>query len=185
MRVFENRDSILSIYGHYPILILWVSWWTFSCLFSSHIFSFAYKGGGMSKPLFRHDVIKILSSPQVFNQTEKNVKCHNFPTPKRQPFVKKNIWCAFTHVSYETCHAFPPTAEKAPFGDACGVGHWPIKNCFVSRMLASMQAPLHGCKTSFGGIGGLPPMDWVWMNTYWKRFEWTPVAAEKLSWLPV
>lgn len=22
------------------------------------------------------------------------------------------------------------------------------------------------CENCFGGIGGLPPMDWVWMNTY-------------------
>ena len=62
--------------------------------------------------VFRHDVIKILSSPQVFNQTEKNVKCHNFPTPKRQPFVKKNIWCAFTHISPRRAMRFRRQRKK-------------------------------------------------------------------------
>ena len=58
----------------------------------------------------------------------------------------------------ETCHAFPPTAEKAPFGDACGVGHlWPVKNCFGGmgacphglgldeRMLKSVWVNACGC----------------------------------------
>jgi len=84
-----------------PFFIPWIFYHRFCIQRRRHV-----------ETVFRHDVIKILSPPQVFNQTEKNVKCHNFPTPKRQPFVKKNIWCAFTHVSPRRAMRFRRQRKK-------------------------------------------------------------------------